>query len=62
MVTRIGFGLTLLLVLMIDWLEFHDVLEAKTVPEYLTGLVSIPVLLILAALVVGVVRLSRSPN
>ena len=29
--------------LLIDFLEFHDVFEPKTLPEILTGLVSIPI-------------------
>ena len=31
----------------IDFLEFHDLLEPKTVPEILTGLVSVPVLVLM---------------
>jgi hypothetical protein len=32
---------------VIDVLEFHDVFEPKTLPEILTGLVSIPIVLLL---------------
>jgi hypothetical protein len=46
--------------LVIDFFEFHDVFEHKTLPEYLTGIVSIPILLLLAGLFIGIVRLTRS--
>ncbi len=35
-------------VLMIDWFEFHDLFEPKTLPELLTGLVSIPIIILMA--------------
>jgi hypothetical protein len=33
--------------LVIDGLEFHDLLEPKTVPEVLTGLISVPILVLM---------------
>jgi hypothetical protein len=62
MTMKIGLALVMLALLAVDFLEFHDVLEAKTVPEYLTGAVSVPVLLILFGLVTGVVRLTRTES
>lgn len=39
-------GIILILV-VIDFFEFHDFLEPKTLPEFLTGLVSIPIVILL---------------
>ena len=33
----------------IDGLEFHDYLEPKTLPEILTGIVSVPIIILMAA-------------
>jgi hypothetical protein len=33
--------------LLIDALEFHDLFEPKTLPEVLTGLISIPILVLM---------------
>lgn len=37
----------ILILLAIDWFEFHDLFEPKTLPEFLTGVVSIPVIILL---------------
>lgn len=37
----------ILILLVIDWFEFHDFFEPKTLPEFLTGLVSIPIIILL---------------
>lgn len=39
-------GIILILV-AIDWFEFHDFFEPKTLPQFLTGLVSIPIIILL---------------
>ena len=52
-------GAMILVLLAIDWFEFHDLLEHKTLPEYLTGIVSIPILLWLLGYLVGAVRIER---
>lgn len=57
---KIAIGSTTLALLAIDFFEFHDVLEAKTLPEYLTGIVSVPILFLLLALLTGWLRLERS--
>lgn len=44
----------ILTLLIIDLFEFHDVFEPKTLPELLTGLVSIPIIIVL-----GIDLLSR---
>jgi hypothetical protein len=59
---KIGFGLTMLVLLAVDFLEFHDVFESKTPVEYMTGVVSVPILLLLFALFLGVLRLTRAEN
>ncbi len=33
--------------LVIDFLEFHDLFEPKTLPEILTGLVSVPIVVLM---------------
>lgn len=38
----------IIVLLLIDFLEFHDVFEPKTLPEILTGLVSIPIFVLMA--------------
>ena len=45
---------SILTLLIVDLLEFHDVFEPKTLPELLTGLVSIPIIILL-----GIDLLSR---
>lgn len=40
--------LIILLFIVIDWFFFHDLLEPKKLPEFLTGLVSILVFALLA--------------
>ena len=40
----------ILVLLFIDWFEFHDLFESKTLPEYLTLIVSIPLFIILGSL------------
>ncbi len=37
----------ILILLVIDWFEFHDLFEPKTFPQILTGLVSIPIIILL---------------
>ena len=37
----------ILTLLVIDLLEFHDLIEPKTLPEVLTGLVSIPIIVLM---------------
>jgi hypothetical protein len=37
----------ILILLVIDLFEFHDLFEPKTLPEFLTGLVSIPIIILL---------------
>lgn len=46
--------------LLIDALEFHDLFEPKTLPEILTGLVSIPILVLMGLDVIG--KGSASPG
>lgn len=36
----------ILVLLLIDWFEFHDFFEPKTLPQFLTGLVSIPIIIL----------------
>lgn len=44
---RIVILVVILILLVIDWFEFHDPLEPKTLPEFLTGFVSIPIIVLL---------------
>ena len=45
---RRAFAIVIILTLLvIDFLEFHDLFEPKTLPEILTGLVSVPIVLLL---------------
>ena len=37
----------ILTLLVIDLLEFHDLFEPKTIPELLTGLISIPIIILM---------------
>lgn len=37
----------ILTLVVIDWFEFHDLFEPKTLPQFLTGLVSIPIIILL---------------
>lgn len=37
----------ILILIVIDFFEFHDFFEPKTLPEFLTGLVSIPIIILL---------------
>ncbi len=43
----------LLVLIIIDWFEFHDLFESKTLPEYLTLFVSIPIFIILVKDLIG---------
>ena len=54
---KIFLGSIILVLLVIDWFEFHDLFEPKTLPEYLTGIVSIPLFVIL-----GVLFLQKKPE
>lgn len=45
--------------LLIDALEFHDVFEPKTLPEILTGLISIPILVLMGLDLLGKGSASR---
>ena len=38
----------IIVLLLIDFLEFHDVFEPKTLPEILTGLISLPIFVLMA--------------
>jgi hypothetical protein len=38
----------ILCLLLIDALEFHDLAELKTLPEVLTGVISVPILVFMA--------------
>ena len=58
MAMRISVGLAMLGLLAIDFLVFHDIMEHRAVTEYMTGVVSIPLLLVLAGLLTGVLRIS----
>ncbi len=33
--------------LAVNFFEFHDLFEHKTIPEYMTGILSVPILLLL---------------
>ena len=44
---RLVIVVVILVLVAIDWLEFHDLMEPKTLPEFLTGAVSIPIILLL---------------
>ena len=54
---RIVAVVIILTLLAIDFLEFHDFFEPKTLPETLTGLVSIPILVLMGLELFG----SRAP-
>ncbi len=41
------------ILLVIDGLEFHDLFEPKTLPEVLTGLISIPILVLMGLELLG---------
>ncbi len=56
---RIASIAVILAFIAIDFFFFHDLLEPKTLPEYLTGTVSVPVLALSLLLVLGVLRLER---
>jgi len=47
-VRRFVAAVIIVAVVVIDGLEFHDLLEPKTLPEILTGLVSIPILVLMS--------------
>ena len=47
MIKKILFASIIIVFLAIDWLEFHDLLEPKTLPEYMTGIVSIPIIVVM---------------
>ena len=44
MTRRVLAAAVIVTLLAIDWLEFHDLLEPKTLPELLTGAVSVPII------------------
>jgi hypothetical protein len=44
----VAFAIIVCLV-VINGLEFHDLLEPKTLPEILTGIVSVPIIILMAA-------------
>ncbi len=52
---KVLIAVVILALIVIDWLIFHDLLsgESYTVTEYLTGIVSIPIFVILFALLFG---------
>jgi hypothetical protein len=47
-VRRFVAAVIIVALVVIDGLEFHDLLEPKTLPEILTGLVSIPILVLMS--------------
>ena len=51
---RIAAAVIIVALVVIDGLEFHDLLEPKTPPEILTGLVSIPILVLMGMDLLGV--------
>ena len=55
---RIVVAVIMVTLVLIDGLEFHDLLEPKTLPEILTGLVSIPILVLMGMDVLGIERIS----
>jgi hypothetical protein len=55
---RIVVAVIMVTLVLIDGLEFHDLLEPKTVPEILTGLVSIPILVLMGMDLLGIERIS----
>jgi hypothetical protein len=57
-VRRIIAAVIIVALVVIDGLEFHDLLEPKTLPEILTGLVSIPILVLMSLDVLGIARAS----
>ena len=56
---RIVAAVVIVTVVVIDGLEFHDVLEPKTLSEILTGLVSIPILVLMSMELLGIGSVSR---
>jgi len=57
-VRRIIAAVIIVALVVIDGLEFHDLFEPKTLPEILTGLVSIPILVLMGMDLLGVGRIS----
>jgi hypothetical protein len=57
-VRRIVVASIIVVLVVIDGLEFHDLFEPKTLPEILTGLVSIPILVLMTMDLLGVGRAS----
>jgi hypothetical protein len=57
-VRRIVVAVIMVTLVLIDGLEFHDLLEPKTLPEILTGLVSIPILVLMGMDLLGIERIS----
>lgn len=55
---RIVVASIIVVLVVIDGLEFHDLFEPKTLPEILTGLVSIPILVLMTMDLLGVGRAS----
>ena len=55
---RIVVAVIMVTLVLIDGLEFHDLLEPKTLPEILTGLVSIPILVLMSMDLLGIERIS----
>ena len=55
---RIVVAVIMVTLVLIDGLEFHDLLEPKTLPEILTGLVSIPILVLMGMDLLGIERIS----